>query len=202
MSKQAPKRKRANETPDDIDDPLTSEEHELLGERPRDDQGMLFDPDLIEHDEKATDTDRYTSSIEAGQISETGDEEESLHLLDDPALREGETDDPIKAAEEGLTYIPPIDARLMTDEDEPTLDEDEQTDTRGLSLAERVRYAIRSDSITSQYADRLHIRVHKGRVTLRGFVDDLMDSDNLLAVVEELEGVEEVIDQLSLKDGH
>ena len=65
MSKQAPKRKRANETPDDIDDPLTSEEHELLGERPRDDQGMLFDPDLIEHDEKATDTDRYTSSIEA-----------------------------------------------------------------------------------------------------------------------------------------
>ncbi len=202
MSEQVPKRKRSNKTPNDIDDPLSVEEHELLGERPRDDQGVLFDPDLIEHDQKPTDTDRYTSSIEAGQISETADEEESLHLLDDPALREGETDDPIKASEEGLTYIPPIDARLITDEDEPTIDEDEHSDGRGLSLAERVRYAIRSDSITTQYADHIHIRVHKGTVTLRGFVDDLMDSDNLLAVVEELEGVEEVVDELSLKDGH
>lgn len=201
MSEQIPKPKRDNKPADDSDDPLTAEEHELLGERPRDDQGVLFYPDFIEHDETATDTDRYTSSIEAGKITDMEDEdqEESLHLLDDPSLREGETDDPIKASEEGLTYVPPLEPRHMTDEDDPAHPGDEDREPVRLSLAQRVRNAIRDDDITSQYADRLHIRVHKGVVTLRGLVDDLTDSDNLLAVVEEIEGVEEVVDEMSLR---
>jgi osmotically-inducible protein OsmY len=66
-------------------------------------------------------------------------------------------------------------------------------------MSARVREALRADSSTTQYADRIAINMRRGVVTLRGVVDDLMDSDNLLAVAEFVEGVEEVVDELEVR---
>jgi len=63
----------------------------------------------------------------------------------------------------------------------------------------RVREAIRADSSTSQYAGRIAISARDGVVTLRGVVDDLVDSDNLLAVAEYVEDVDEVVDELRVR---
>jgi osmotically-inducible protein OsmY len=62
-----------------------------------------------------------------------------------------------------------------------------------------VREAIRADSSTSQYAGTITIAVRDGVVTLRGVVDDLVDSDNLLAVAEYVDDVDEVVDELRVR---
>jgi heterodisulfide reductase subunit B len=66
-------------------------------------------------------------------------------------------------------------------------------------LRARVREALRADSSTSQYASKIAISVRDGVVTLRGIVDDLVDSDNLLAVAEYVEDVDEVVDELRVR---
>jgi len=122
------------------------------------------------------------------------------------------------AQEEGFTYIPPIDpptapgetatfenARIASGLGVSSLDEPYDDDHHENFLPEddemsaRVREALRADSSTTQYADRIAINARRGVVTLRGVVDDLMDSDNLLAVAEFVEGVEEVVDELEVR---
>ena len=63
----------------------------------------------------------------------------------------------------------------------------------------RVREALRADSSTTQYADRLAIEATDGVVTVRGVVADLVDSDNILAVAEYVDGVDEVVDELRVR---
>jgi len=63
----------------------------------------------------------------------------------------------------------------------------------------RVREALRADSSTTQYAGKIAITARDGVVTLRGEVDDLVDSDNLLAVAEYVDGVDEVVDELRVR---
>jgi len=58
---------------------------------------------------------------------------------------------------------------------------------------------LRADSSTTQYVGHIAIEVSGGTVTLRGHVDDLTDSDNLLAVAEYVDGVEEVVDELRVR---
>jgi osmotically-inducible protein OsmY len=137
-------------------------------------------------------------------------------MLTELELRADETDDPMEAVEEGFTYVPPIDPPVVPGGgyenaevasglgvsalDEP-YDEDHH-DSFGSTddeLSARVREALRADSSTTQYASRIAIATSGGVVRLRGIVDDLVDSDNLLAVAEYVEGVEEVIDELRVR---
>jgi osmotically-inducible protein OsmY len=66
-------------------------------------------------------------------------------------------------------------------------------------LSARVREALRADSSTSEYADRVRIITRGTVVVLRGVVVDLDDSDNLAAVAAYVEGVDEVIDELKVQ---
>jgi osmotically-inducible protein OsmY len=59
----------------------------------------------------------------------------------------------------------------------------------------RIREALRADGATSALADRLEIAVIGSTAILRGVVDDLSDGDDLVAVVEQVEGIDEVRDQ-------
>jgi len=140
---------------------------------------------------------------------------ESLEDLADAGLREDETSDPELAAEEGLAYVPPTDPPVIpadnkegieiaagfgaTSLDEP-YDEDHPSEllTPEDEMTARVREALRADAETSRYADDVGIESDGGLVLLRGMVDDLEDSDALVAVASEVNGVVEVRDELEV----
>ena len=129
-------------------------------------------------------------------------------------MRLGETDDPNVAAEEGFTYIPPMDPVVIADRTVPdgarvaagpgrsALDEPFDEDHHGELLptedemTDRVRDALRADASTSRYADFLQIDTEGGVVTISGEVDDIVDTDNISAVAEMVTGVVEVVDRM------
>ena len=127
----------------------------------------------------------------------------------------GYTRKPEIAVEEGYSYVPPIDppttpggldnAEVASGLGVSALDEpfDDGHHSSFLpsddEVSARVREALRADSSTTAYADRVAIEARRGTVILRGVVDDLVDSDNLLAVAEYVEGVDEVVDELRVR---
>lgn len=131
-------------------------------------------------------------------------------------MREGETDDPLVAAEEGLAYVPPIDPPVVPSDDEEGLEvaagfgtdafeEPFDQDHHGALLSDddematRIREALRADASTSRYADQIAIGTRGGLVALRGVVDDIEDTDAVAAVVESVSGVVEVRDELEVR---
>jgi hypothetical protein len=143
---------------------------------------------------------------------------ESLELLTELELRAEETDDAIEAVEEGFAYVPPIDppivpgrtgtfanAEIASGLGISALDEpyDEGHHSSFLpaddEISARVREAIRADSSTCAYADRISIETRSGTVTLHGSVDDLIDNDNLIAVASYVRSVSYVIDRLRVR---
>src|SRR2546422_252030 len=117
---------------------------------------------------------------------------------DEPSARE-------LAGEEGLAYAPPPAPPVIpadnkegieiaagfgaTSLDEP-YDEDHLGEllTPEDEITARVREALRADAETSRYADDVGIESDGGLVRLRGMVDDLEDSDALVAVASEVNG--------------
>jgi len=166
-----------------------------------------------------TDTEIYEGELEAGVHDDlpTEPREDNLESLTALELRAGETDDPSVAAEEGMTYVPPTDPPVVPDPDDPqgvrvaagfggsALDEPYDSDHRSELLdaeddaSARVREALRADARTTQYADGLAIATRGSTVAVRGVVDDLEDSDNVLEVVNHVAGVAEVIDELEVR---
>lgn len=158
------------------------------------------------------------AELEGGVNDDLPDDNESLEMLTELELRDGETDDPLEAIQEGLTYVPPIDPPTVPTAtgmdgdamfangfgvsalDEP-YDQDHHTTFMpdDDEMSTRVREAIRADSSTSMYAETVRIETRGGVVTLAGMVDDLDDSDNLIAVAEYVQGVDEVVDKLRVK---
>ncbi len=140
------------------------------------------------------------------------DELESLDEMSELETRVGETDDPTVAAEEGLTWIPPTDPPVRPGDDgEPEVaagfgttadDEPFDADHHAEPVPERdertarVEEALRADARTTALVDRLSIDTDGARVTIAGSVDDLDDEDAVLAVVEGVPGVAEVVDRL------
>lgn len=177
----------------------------------RSDGTAYITADDIEKLQGETLTDLYQGDTDTNQ--ERSERTETLDMLESRELREGETDDAMVAIEEGLTYIPPIDPPIVPDMDDPEgiqiaagaaydedpLDEDEGDDDTGNStediMVARVRRVIRNNASTSHLADRLHIITQNNVVVLRGEVDDLDDTDNLVAVVSEMPDVEAVRDE-------
>ena len=132
--------------------------------------------------------------------------------LQPSGLRDGETDDAGAAAQEGLTWVPPIDPPVIPDRDDQAIDPlvaagtgisaaDQRYDTSGTllpdedELRERVREALRADAETSRLADTLVIGVVGSTAVIRGVVDDIDDSDSIVAVAERVPGIEEVRDE-------
>jgi hypothetical protein len=170
--------------------------------------------DEVDHDDGLTDTEIYQGELEAGRG--TDDDVQGLEDLADLDLRSGETDDPDVAAEEGLVYVPPIDPPVAPSADSlegleiaagfgsSALDEPYDADHHSELLsdedemASRVREALRADSATSRYADDIIIGTRGGTVVLRGRVEDLVDTDEVVAVAERVTGVDEVIEELEV----
>jgi hypothetical protein len=173
----------------------------MSGERRED---AYFTEDQVEHSGETTDTEVYE-----------GESEEPIALegLAGEELREGETDDPDVATEEGLTWVPPIDPPVVADADDPDgfrtaagygveatedpfdADHKDELLSVGDELDERIRDALRADAATSRYAESLIIGHRGGVVIVRGVVDDIEDSDDVVGVISEVPGVNDVVDE-------
>jgi hypothetical protein len=169
--------------------------------------------DVVGSDDGLTGQERYEGYLDAG-VDPSGD---SLEALAATELRAGETTDPLLAAQEGLAWIPPSDPVVVPDATSreglrvaagfgsTALDEPYDADHHGELLpgedetTDRIREALRADASTSRYADALRIDTEGGVVRIRGTVDDILDSDDIIAVASEVTGVVEVRDQLNVR---
>jgi hypothetical protein len=202
--------------PDDV--ALIEEIQTLQGEEMPIDQDAVLEPDEFESRRVPTLTE-LDRGENAPDLEAAGDDLATLDGLATAELRDGETDDPDVAAEEGLTYVPPSDPPIRLDADDPDgfevaagsgvsalsepYDEDHGSEllTDELDLTARIRGALEADAATTGFADRLVIGTRGSKVVVRGIVDDVDDSDNIVAVIERVDGVETVIDETDLADG-
>jgi hypothetical protein len=183
----------------------------LEGEEMPEDQDAVLEPDEIEGRRTPTQTelDQLDPDVRPDPDADGLD---SLDGLATEGLRDGETDDPEVAAQEGIPWIPPIDPPVISlpGSDDPViaagtgvsaLDESYDEDSAGVLLSdegeinERIREALRADSATSRLADSLVIAVVGKTAIIRGVVDDIDDGDTIIAVVERVPGIEDVLDE-------
>ncbi|MDQ3880271.1 MAG: BON domain-containing protein [Chloroflexota bacterium] len=127
----------------------------------------------------------------------------------------GDTDDPLVAVEEGVPYVPPSD-RVLSDvradeagpdlagtapDDAGELGRDEAiqsdvADPRDGQLQSDVVEALRASDIAS--GERLAVSVAGDVVTLRGQVESVDILDEVLAIVGDVPGVGEVVDEVDV----
>jgi hypothetical protein len=209
--------------PDDrppVDAPSLEEEiQSLQGEELPIDQDAFLDPDEFEERREPTRTeldqgDPITDPRLAGGEVATLD-----GLAMQRGMREGETEDAGVAAQEGLTWVPPIDPPVVPSRDDEesvemaagfgvdALADPYDADHRSGEpagpegdLNARVRDALRADAATSVVEDRIAIGVRGDTVVVRGVVDDVDTSDDIVAVIERVAGVREVVDETELAE--
>jgi hypothetical protein len=186
----------------------------LEGEEMPGDQDAVLDTDEVEHERQPSRTEFDHLDPDLSAVSDPDDEGDVLltSVLAPSGLRDGETDDAGAAAQEGLTWVPPIDPPVIPDLDDQAIDPrvaagtgisatDESYATSGTllpdedELRERVREALRADAETSRLAETLVIGVVGSTAVIRGVVDDIDDSDAIAAVAERVPGIEEVRDE-------
>jgi hypothetical protein len=141
--------------------------------------------------------------------------EDEGDLIAEPG--EGETDDPMIATEEGVPYVPPTervlsggrsggtsaDAAGSGADDEEAL-ELEMPDSgqeaghapRDEALQVAALEALRRSDLTA--GDRVQVDAGGGTVWVRGSVESIDVSDQILEVLGDIPGVEEVIDELEI----
>jgi osmotically-inducible protein OsmY len=190
---------------------------QLEGEEDRDDQDAVLDAaEIEERPDALSHTEVYEGELEAqgaGAVPAGVGSLEGLASLD---LREGETANPHVAAEEGETWIPPVDPPVVANADaeggitvaagfgSTALDEPFDADHHGTALSAddevsaRVREALLADSRTSRLANLVGIDTEAGVVTIRGTVEDIDDGDLLAEVATEVSGVTEVRDETEI----
>jgi BON domain len=183
-------------------EPLEEELRALAGEEPADEQDGALDLDEIATPPEPTASELdygtgVTADPEAWDERAGSGDVVSLDALVDSDLREGETDNPLVAIEEGMTYVAPSDPQMVPSDDPQGVDVAGSSDMDGAEsdINARIREALRADGATSALADRVEIAVIGSTAILRGVVDDLTDGDDLVAVVEQVEGIEEVRDE-------
>ncbi len=138
---------------------------------------------------------------------------EHLESLAATELRDGETDDPNEAAEEGLLWVPPIDPPRRVSDEGPevaagfgTTAQDEPFDadhhSAGLpardEIEERILEALRADATTAGLADHVEFDAEGGVVRIVGVVEDLEDEDAILSVIEVVPGVSIVDSRITI----
>jgi hypothetical protein len=191
---------------------------QLAGIRDPVDQTAVASSEEVDRLGTMTDTRVLEGDLEARPPDSDQPDEpdaENIEMLTETEFRDGETDDPEEAAEEGLTYVPPVDPPVVpgeggmpdvaagfgtTADDEPfdadhhdslLYNEDERT--------ERIREALLSHAATSGLVDRLSIETVGSRVVVAGTVDDLSDEDEVVEVISEVDGVTDVISRIEIE---
>ena len=203
------------DTPDDLplDDVIA-----IQGDVVPDEQDAVITPDEMEHERTPTLTE-FERGDSPPDPTYAADEAAVLDDLDLDDLREGETDDPDVAAEEGLVYVPPIDPPVHADQEEEDgliiaagaavsaesepYDEDHRgSDLPGEpELTARIREALRADAATAGLVDRLLIGVRGSTAVIRGVVDGIEDTDTIVEVVERVDGISDVVDETEVVGG-
>jgi len=140
--------------------------------------------------------------------------EDEGDLVDEP--RTGMTDDPLVATEEGVPYDPPsdrvLDVRVSesgaeqagvdhTDSGEleredmvqPPDDEVPSDDELRADVVER----LRSSDVPA--GDRLRVAVSGSRVLLQGEVESIDVLDEIIGIVGEVPGVDDVVDEVEVR---
>jgi hypothetical protein len=128
--------------------------------------------------------------------------EDEGDLLDEPGA--GETDDPLVAAQEGVPWVPPTDRVLRsgTSHEEggdlagaPISDEEglEVGDGEDEPLLVRALTALRESDVTA--GDRIQVDAAGSTIWVRGQVESVEVADEILGILGDLEGVEEVVDE-------
>ncbi len=177
-------------------------------------QDAVLDPDEIEGPRQPSKVEWDHLFPDVGTATGVDTDDQSLLTggLAADGLREGETIDFQAATEDGMTYVPPIDPPIIPDPDDQeadpivaagtsvsALDESYASSATALAdesdLTERIREALRADAETSRLADRLAIGVVGSVAVIRGIVDDIDDSDAIVAVAERVPGIDEVRDE-------
>ena len=139
--------------------------------------------------------------------------EDSGDLFDEPI--EGETDDFLVAEEEGVPYVPPSDRVLSEskgwegvdvagtgddDEDELEREDDIQLDDGGLPRDEELKAdvieALRASDVPA--GERIRISVTGARVHVQGEVESVDVLDEILGIVGDVVGVDEVLDEVNV----
>lgn len=135
--------------------------------------------------------------------------EDTGDLVDEPVT--GETDDPLVASEEGVPYSPPSDrviseARLTgggpdvagTDPtDAGQLErEAEEALPRDDALRASVVEALRGSDVPA--GDRLRVAVSGRRVLLEGEVETMNALDEILGIIGDVPGVDDVVDEVTV----
>jgi hypothetical protein len=134
--------------------------------------------------------------------------EDEGDLLDEPAT--GETEDPLGASQEGVPWVPPSDRVLRSgtsDEDgadlagAPVSAEEELEASVGDEepLVVRALEALRSSDVTA--GDRIQVDAAGSTIWVRGRVESLEVADEILGILGDLDGVEEVVDELETDAG-
>jgi hypothetical protein len=128
--------------------------------------------------------------------------EDEGDLVDDPPA--GMTDDPLVATEEGVPWDPPLE-RIEGDDKDPA-DELEADDTiqavheipSGDRLRADVVEALRASDVVA--GDHLLVAVGGGStVVLSGRVESVDVLDEILGIVGDVPGVEDVVDEVEVE---
>ena len=138
----------------------------------------------------------------------------NLESLLEQEMRDGETDNPDEAAEEGLTWVPPTDPPVVPgDMGQPVVaagfgttadDEPFDADHHGSPLSgedertERVREALVAHAATSGLVDRLRFDTIASGIVIEGTVDDLSDEEAVLEVISGVDGITEVVNRIEV----
>jgi osmotically-inducible protein OsmY len=67
-------------------------------------------------------------------------------------------------------------------------------------LESRVREALRNDAATSRYAERLYLGNNDGQLIVRGTVEEPEDTETVAAVIGNVDGVTEVVQELDIEE--
>ncbi len=126
--------------------------------------------------------------------------EDGGDLVDEPSR--GETDDYLVASAEGVPYVPPMeraigeesDAEELEREDDIQLDDGELP--RDGELQADVIDALRASDVPA--GERLRIAVSGRRVLVQGEVETIEALDEILGIVGDVPGVDDVVDEVTV----
>ena len=137
--------------------------------------------------------------------------EDSGDLAEEPAT--GQTDDYLVAREEGVPYVAPTERVLTESDDGPDVAGTDSTDAGELERADMVQVgdpvlarddelladaleALRASDVVA--GDRIRLAVNGTQVIVRGEVESIEVSDEVLAIVGDVPGVTDVVDELEV----
>jgi len=63
----------------------------------------------------------------------------------------------------------------------------------------RIRDALRSKPATSRFADYLAVNISGTTAEVRGTVEDKVDTEHVVEVIGQVDGIDEVVDQLEVE---